>query len=184
MTTLPIVVLDRDGIINEDSLYYIKSVDEFIMLPGSAEAIATLDGAGYRIGVATNQSGIARGLYDVETLTAIHEKMHQAVAAAGGEIDEVVYCPHLPEENCSCRKPKPGLLLELASRFKCLPQDMIFVGDKLTDIQAAKAVGATPVLVISPMTDKRASHIYPDVPTYDSLQLFVAHFLSERGKIA
>lgn len=180
MTTLPIVVLDRDGIINEDSPHYIKSVDEFIMLPGSAEAIAQLHVAGYRVGVATNQSGIARGLYDTKTLTAIHAKMQEQVRAAGGEIEEIVYCPHLPEEACSCRKPKPGLLLELAERFECVPEDMIFIGDKLTDIQAAEAVGARAMLILSSMTDKQTTQMYPDVPTYHSLKDCVIDFLSER----
>lgn len=180
MTPLPIVVLDRDGIINEDSPHYIKSVDEFIMLPGSAEAIAQLYAAGYRVGVATNQSGIARGLYDRETLTAIHAKMHEQVRAAGGEIEEIAYCPHLPEEACACRKPQPGLLLELAERFECEPEDMIFIGDKLTDIQAAEAVGARPMLILSSMTDEQVTQMYPDVPVYHSLQACVTDFLSEK----
>ncbi|NCX96883.1 MAG: HAD-IIIA family hydrolase, partial [Chitinophagia bacterium] len=105
-----VVILDRDGIINQDSLHYIKSLDEFIFLPKSAEAIANLTKAGYKVGIATNQSGIARGYYSHQTLKAIHAKMLEGINAVGGKIDAIEYCPHAPVEACSCRKPEPGML--------------------------------------------------------------------------
>ncbi len=177
MNKLPIIVLDRDGVINQDSPHYIKSEAEFIFLPGSAKAIGRLSKAGFRVGIATNQSGIARGLYDEKTLTAIHEKMRTQIAAVGGVIDEIVYCPHLPVEACGCRKPAPGLLLELARRFECQPEEIIFIGDKLTDIQAALRAKCTPILILSPMTDQAHLIDYPNVPIYTSLEAYVNDLL-------
>lgn len=182
MNKLPIIVLDRDGVINEDSPNYIKSKDEFIFLPNSASAIGRLSQAGFRIGIATNQSGIARGLYDEATLAAIHEKMRAQITAEGGNIDEIVYCPHHPAEQCDCRKPKPGLLFELAQRFACQPQEMIFIGDKLTDIQAALSAKCLPMLILSPMTDQSNLGNYPNVPTYVSLDACVNDLLAQWGK--
>ncbi len=161
--TLPVIILDRDGVINEDSPHYIKSVEEFVFLPGSIEAIVRLHLAGYQIGVATNQSGLARGFYDEVTLTSIHEKMLHQVLSAGGSIDEIIYCPHLPEAGCDCRKPRPGMLIELSRRFGCQTRDLIFIGDKMTDVQAALAVGATPMMVTSPMTEKSILQAFSDI---------------------
>jgi len=176
----PVIILDRDGIINEDSPYYIKSVDEFILLPGSVQAIAKLTAAGFRIGVATNQSGVSRGYYDETKLAAIHAKMLYHVRTAGGRIDEIAYCVHLPEEGCRCRKPNPGMLHDLATRFACETHEMIFIGDKITDIQAAEAAGAKPILVRSPMTDEHALQRYPHVPVFDSLAACVDHLIGNQ----
>jgi D-glycero-D-manno-heptose 1,7-bisphosphate phosphatase len=144
-----LIILDRDGVINHDSDAYVRSPGEWRPLPGSLEAIARLYRGGYRIVVATNQSGIARGLFDLATLAAIHAKMQQAVAGAGGRIDAIFFCPHGPEDGCACRKPRPGLFLEILQRFKAAPTEVHAIGDQLRDLQAAHAVGCRPVLVLS-----------------------------------
>lgn len=143
------VLLDRDGVINEDSENYIKSEAEWVPLPGSLEAIVLLTQAGFNVGVATNQSGIARNLYSLDTLNKIHEKMHQSVNALGGKISAIAFCPHGPDDRCDCRKPKPGLLHALANEHGFSLKDTPYVGDAYRDIEAALAVGATPVLVLS-----------------------------------
>lgn len=144
-----LIVLDRDGVINHDSDAYIKSPDEWRPIPGSLEAIARLGKAGYRIVVATNQSGIARKLFDVATLGAIHAKMHRAVEEAGGRIDAIFFCPHGPDEGCGCRKPRAGLFDEILRRFQAAPTDVHAIGDQLRDLQAAHAAGFRPVLVLT-----------------------------------
>lgn len=174
---LPTIVLDRDGVINYDSPYYIKSVDEFIFLPGSVEAIARLSKAGYRIGVATNQSGIARGYYTEETLHDIHKKLLFHVHEAGGSIDHIAYCKHMPDFGCECRKPNIGLLKTLANHFETTMNQMIFIGDKTTDIQAAHTAGARPILVFSSMTEPNILNLYPDLISFESLAAFADHLL-------
>jgi D-glycero-D-manno-heptose 1,7-bisphosphate phosphatase len=144
---MKLIILDRDGVINEDSDDYIKSPEEWVPIPGSLQAIARLTQAGYRIVVASNQSGLARGLFDAETLQRIHDKMRRAVTAAGGAIEAVFFCPHGPDDNCECRKPKPGLLREIASQLQVDLRGVPAIGDSLRDIQAAQAVGARPILV-------------------------------------
>ncbi|HEY0879373.1 MAG TPA: D-glycero-beta-D-manno-heptose 1,7-bisphosphate 7-phosphatase [Zeimonas sp.] len=146
---MKLIVLDRDGVINHDSDAYIKSPDEWRPLPGSLEAIARLDKAGYRIVVATNQSGVARKLFDIATLGAIHAKMHAAAAEAGGRIEAVFFCPHGPDEGCTCRKPRPGLFHEILVRYGAATTDVHAVGDQLRDLQAAHAAGCRPVLVLT-----------------------------------
>lgn len=172
-----IILLDRDGVINSDSLDYIKGVSEFILLPESIEAIVKLSAAGYKIGIATNQSGVSRGLYTEQELQAIHQKMLAAVQEAGGSIDAIEYCIHLPREHCSCRKPQPGMLLALAKRFNCSLTGVPFVGDRVSDIQAALAAGASPVLVLSTMTDREELKAYPNVPVFESLSQYVNQLL-------
>lgn len=176
-----IILLDRDGIINQDSLYYIKSVSEFIFLPGSIDAIARLTRANYRIGIATNQSGIARGYYDAQTLKDIHSHMLTQIRAAGGDIEAIEYCPHHPDEHCLCRKPNPGMLINLAKRMNCTLKNCPFVGDKISDILAAKAVGAMPVLITNEgsETDLIRAQNHPQVPRFDSLLHFVNNFTLE-----
>ena len=142
-----LIVLDRDGVINQDSADYIKTPAEWQALPGSIEAIARLSQAGLRIALATNQSGLARGLFDEAMLGQIHGKMLAEVEVAGGRIDYIFYCPHGPDDNCDCRKPKPGLLLQAAEHFACGFDHMIMIGDSLRDLQAAAAVGARKLLV-------------------------------------
>ena len=146
---MKLVILDRDGVVNYDSKQFIKSPAEWRPIPGSIDAIAKLSQAGYRVIIATNQSGIGRGLFDMDTLNAIHDKMHRAVQQAGGRIDAIFYCPHPIEDDCKCRKPKTGMFERIAG---CFNVDLIgtpSVGDSLRDLQAAAAVGARPLLVLT-----------------------------------
>ncbi len=144
---MKLVILDRDGVINQDSDRFIKNPDEWRPIVGSLEAIAKLTQSGYRVIVATNQSGIGRGLFDMSTLNAIHEKMHRAVHQAGGRIDAIFYCPHAADSTCECRKPKPGMLKEIGLRFHTTLVGVPVVGDSLRDLEAAASVGAQPILV-------------------------------------
>ena len=141
------IILDRDGVINEDSDAYIKSPEEWIPIPGSLDAIARLHRSGFHIAVLTNQSGVARGLFDLATLGRIHDKMCRQVEAAGGKIDAIFFCPHAPEDGCACRKPKTGLYEQFARQFGVDLAGIPAVGDSLGDMQAALSVGAEPVLV-------------------------------------
>jgi D-glycero-D-manno-heptose 1,7-bisphosphate phosphatase len=141
-----LVLLDRDGVINEDS-DYIKTPDEWRPLPGSLAAIAALTRAGARVVVVTNQSGVGRGLYDVAMLDAIHARMSAAVAAAGGALAGIYYCPHTPDDGCDCRKPRPGLLHRIERELGCSLAGTPFIGDKRSDVEAAEAIGARPMLV-------------------------------------
>ncbi|MCH9651250.1 MAG: D-glycero-beta-D-manno-heptose 1,7-bisphosphate 7-phosphatase [Deltaproteobacteria bacterium] len=143
----PLVVLDRDGVINHDSPNYIRSPSDFVPIEGSLEAIATLNRRGVRVAVATNQSAIGRGYIDVATLEAIHLKLTDLLAAAGGKIDSIAYCPHTPDDRCTCRKPEPGLLITLAKEFQVDCQQIVFIGDSATDMEAAARAGATGILV-------------------------------------
>ena len=175
-TTARLVILDRDGVINHDSDQFIKNPDEWQPIPGSLEAIARLTHAGYRVVVVTNQSGIARGLLDIETLMAIHEKMHKLVGEAGGVIEAVLFCPHGPKENCGCRKPRAGMFRELASRLHMDLVDVPAVGDSLRDLQAARSVGAQPILVLTGKGEKTLEQADDDlfgVPVFDDLASFV-----------
>ena len=145
-----LVILDRDGVINYDSDQFIKSPEEWKPIPGSLEAIARLNQAGYRVVVATNQSGIGRGLLDMAMLNAIHDKMHKACALAGARIDAVFFCPHASESDCACRKPRSGMLEEIAERYGLSDLDDVpVVGDSLRDLQPAAALGAQPYLVLT-----------------------------------
>lgn len=144
---MKLVILDRDGVINYDSDQFIKNPLEWKPIPGSLEAIASLNQAGFRVVVASNQSGVGRGLFDMSTLNAIHAKMHKLTALAGGRIDAVFFCPHAADSRCQCRKPKPGLMLEIAARLHVDLRGVPAVGDALRDVQAALSVGARPILV-------------------------------------
>lgn len=146
---MKLLILDRDGVINEDSDSFIKGPDEWRPIPGSLEAIARLNQAGYHVVLATNQSGIGRGLFELSTLNAIHDKMHRALAQIGGRIDAIFFCPHAHDANCGCRKPRAGLLEEIARRFNVDLRGVPAIGDSLRDLQAAAAVGAMPVLVLT-----------------------------------
>jgi len=166
-----LIVLDRDGTINYDSDQYIKSPAEWKPIPGSLEAIARLNHGGWRVVLATNQSGLARGLFDMATLNAIHAEMHRAVAHAGGRIDAIFFCPHAADANCACRKPKPGMLHEIARRLNVELAGVPVVGDSLKDLQAAAAVGARPMLVLTGKGKRTreagdlppGTEIYPDL---------------------
>lgn len=144
-----LVVLDRDGVINQDSPDFVKSPDEWIPLPGALEAIARINQAGYRVVIATNQSGLGRGLFDAATLNAIHAKLRSTLARHGGAIDAIFICPHAPDEGCDCRKPLPGLYREIARRFESDLHGVPSVGDSARDLEAAAAAGCTPWLVLT-----------------------------------
>jgi D-glycero-D-manno-heptose 1,7-bisphosphate phosphatase len=146
---MKLVILDRDGVINFDSAEFIKNPDEWQPIPGSLEAIARLNQAGYHVVIATNQSGVGRGLLDMAMLSAIHDKMHKALAHAGGRIDAVFYCPHAQEAACTCRKPKPGMLEDIARRFNVDLAGVPCIGDSLRDLEAAVQVEAQPILVLT-----------------------------------
>lgn len=144
---MKLVILDRDGVINEDSDAYIKSVDEWVPLEGSLQAISRLNQAGFTIAVATNQSGLARGYFTEAELQSMHEKMAALLDAVGGHVDKVVYCPHGPDDTCDCRKPKPRLLYQIADHYQTSLSGVWMIGDSLRDLEAAVAAGAQPVLV-------------------------------------
>ena len=144
-----LVVLDRDGVINRDSDQFIKTPEEWRPLPGSLEAIARMNHAGFRVVIATNQSGVGRGLFEMATLNAIHEKMHRALALVGGHVDAVFFCPHTADALCECRKPKTGMLKEIGVRFGVDLTGVPCIGDSLRDLNAAEAAGAQPILVLT-----------------------------------
>ena len=146
---MKLCILDRDGVINYDSDQYIKSPAEWRPIPGSIEAIARLNQSGYRIAVATNQSGIGRGLFDMATLNAINDKMMELVFRQGGRIDALFFCPHTAAEGCGCRKPRTGMFEEIAARFHTDLKGVPIIGDSLKDLQSADAVGAQPILVLT-----------------------------------
>ena len=172
---MKLIILDRDGVINEDSDAYIKSVEEFIPVPDSLEAIARLNHDGYTVMVATNQSGIARKLFAIDTLNDIHNKLRRDLSAYGGRIDGIFFCPHGPDDHCACRKPAPGLFMEIAERTGQSLHGVPAVGDSLRDIQAAQAAGASPVLVKTGkgMRTLAQAHSFADVPIYNNLAEYV-----------
>ena len=149
-----LIILDRDGVINYEREQFIKSPDEWRPIPGSLEAIARLNHAGFRVVVATNQSGLGRRLLDTATLISIHEKLHKALAQVGGRIDAVFFCPHTADANCDCRKPKPGMLADIGQRFGVELTGVPCIGDSLRDLQAAEACGAQPILVLTGKGEK------------------------------
>jgi len=149
MVTSKLIILDRDGVINEDSDDYIKSAAAWQPIPGSLEAIARLNQHGYRVAIATNQAGLARGLFDMHALNAIHKKLHLAAQTVGAHVDAIFFCPHAPEDFCDCRKPRPGMLRAIGQRFDVQLSGTPMVGDTLRDLQAAFEVGCTPYLVLT-----------------------------------
>ncbi|MGA8148116.1 MAG: D-glycero-beta-D-manno-heptose 1,7-bisphosphate 7-phosphatase [Gallionellaceae bacterium] len=168
---MKLIILDRDGVINYDSAQFIKSPEEWKPIPGSLEAIARLSQAGYRVVVATNQSGVGRGLFEMSMLNAIHDKMHRAVAQVGGRIDAVFFCPHTAEANCNCRKPRSGMIEEVAERYNMNLQGVPAVGDSLRDLECTARLGAQPILVLTGKGAKTQAKgglpegtlIYPDL---------------------
>ncbi len=180
---MQLIILDRDGVINEDSDAFIKSPAEWKPIRGSLEAIARLHRAGWRVVVATNQSGIARGLFDLDMLARIHDTMHRRVAEAGGQIDAVFFCPHGPEDGCDCRKPKPGMLHDIASRLHVSLAGVPAVGDSLRDLQAAAAGGADPVLVKTGKGSRTISSpdLDPDIPVFNDLYSAVDALLKQQA---
>lgn len=166
-----LIILDRDGVINYDSEHFIKSPDEWVPIPGSLKAIANFKKEGHRVVVATNQSGLGRGLYDEKTLEAIHQKMKNALAKEGGELDGIFYCPHHPDDGCDCRKPKPGLLLQIAKAFDADLSDAVFIGDSERDVEAAHAAGCRAILVRTGNGERALDNgfSHADVPVFDDL---------------
>ncbi len=177
---MQLIILDRDGVINEDSDAFIKSPTEWTPVRGSLEAIARLHRAGWRVVVATNQSGIARGLFDMDTLARIHETMHSRVIESGGLIDAVFFCPHGPDDGCSCRKPQPGMFHDIASRMHTGLRGVPAIGDSLRDIQAAQAAGAMPLLVKTGKGSATVRHadFDPATPVFNDLYGAVNHLLA------
>lgn len=173
------IILDRDGVINADSDDFIKSPDEWQPLEGSLEAIARLNQAGFTIGVATNQSGIGRGLFDLPTLNAMHRKMHQMLAKLGGQVDMIAFCPHLPEDGCNCRKPLPGLYQALAARWNISLDGIPVIGDSPRDLEAARKVNASPMLVRTGKGSRTEAKLKDGhgIPVFDNLALAVDYLL-------
>ena len=168
---MKLIILDRDGVINQDSDTFIKAPNEWHALPGSMHAIARLNQAGYTVVVATNQSGIARKLFDMATLNAIHQKMHAAAQQVGAEIDAVFFCPHIADDSCDCRKPKPGMLQEIGRRYAINLKGVHSVGDSLRDLQSGFVMGCIPHLVLTGKGQQTrqkgglppGTQIYPDL---------------------
>lgn len=172
---MKLIILDRDGVINEDSDAYIKSVAEWRPIPGSIEAIARLSQAGWHVFIASNQSGIGRGLFDYDALFALHAHLNQAVMALGGRIDGIEFAPEHPDAATPMRKPAPGMLQDIARRLQVSLEGVPFVGDSASDIVAARAAGARPILVRSGKGRRtELEHDIADVPVYDDLASFAA----------
>lgn len=181
-----LVILDRDGVINYDSDTYIKSPEEWVPIPGSLDAIGRLTKAGYRVVVATNQSGLARNLFDIGTLNRIHAKMLEQVVAIGGSIEAVFFCPHGPADRCTCRKPRTGLFQDISQRLGVSLNGVPVIGDALRDIQAARAVDARPILVRTGKGETTLEDGGPwleDVSVFDDLESAVQFLLAEQRDI-
>lgn len=173
--TRQLVILDRDGVLNQESSAFVKSTDEWQPLPGSMEALGLLSASGYTIAVATNQSGIARGLFDRKALQAMHRKLRRLAAKQGGRVDRIVYCPHGPDDACDCRKPRPGLLLRLARHYGVSLRGVPVVGDSLRDLDAAEAAAAKPVLLLTGngiQTSAKLAKLGRTVETHEDLLAF------------
>ncbi len=173
-----LLILDRDGVINEDSADYVKSPEEWIPLPGSLEAIAALNDAGFTVAVASNQSGLARGYFDLATLDAMHAKFEALLGEAGGRVDRIEICPHGPDDGCDCRKPLPGLVRRLIEHYAVDAGDVIVVGDSRRDLEAALAAGARPVLVRTGngmKTEATLDGPLKATPVFDSLTALAAY---------
>ncbi len=179
---MKILILDRDGVINYDSEKYIKGVEEWEVIPDSLDAIANITQLGYKIVVCTNQSGVGRGLFTIEKLNAIHEKMHRLVEQAGGKIAAVFFCPHAPTDNCACRKPKPGMIFDICERFNIEDiSNVMMVGDSDRDLEAIHQAGGIPILVKTGSGKKTLSNgkIPPGTLVFDNL-LKVSEYLIDR----
>lgn len=179
---MKLVILDRDGTINEDRDDYVKSAQEWVPIPGALEAIAKLNHAGWHVAVATNQSGLGRGLFDMASLVAMHTKMNKLLAEKGGRIDAVFFCPHTPEDRCDCRKPAPGLFEQIGARFGVDLTDVPTVGDTARDLIAGQRAGCEPHLV---RTGKSASAVPDGLPpttqVHNSLGDFADQLINRRS---
>jgi D-glycero-D-manno-heptose 1,7-bisphosphate phosphatase len=178
----PFVILDRDGVINFESPDFIRTPAEWLPIPGSLQAIADLCGGGFTVVVATNQSGVGRGLYSAQTLEEIHARMLREIRSAGGSLAGIFVCPHVPEAGCDCRKPRPGLFLQIARAFGVELKGMPMIGDSLRDMEAARAVGGRPILVRTGNgreTEQKLSG-GPGVEVFDDLAATAASLLNAR----
>ena len=180
---MKLCILDRDGTINEDSAEFVKSPSEWRPMPGALEAIAKLNHAGWRVVLATNQSGLGRGLFDVASLNAMHAKMHTMLAAVGGKVDAIFYCPHGPEDKCSCRKPEPGLFEQISERFGVELKGVPAVGDSARDLLAGVAVGCEPHLVLTGKAAEYKGRALPDTfpantMVHDDLMAFAEYLVA------
>ncbi len=177
---MKLVILDRDGVINRDSDKFIRNVEEWVPIPESLEAIARLNKADYKVAVATNQSGLARGYFDLHTLNAIHARMQKLLAKVGAHIDILVFCPHGPDDQCDCRKPKPGLYREIGHRMGMPLQGIPVIGDSLRDLEAAMAVNAKPILVRTGKGITTENSLDPQlaIPVMDDLSAAVDQLLT------
>ena len=186
MPARQLIVLDRDGVLNFDSDAFIRSPQEWRPIPGSLEAVARLNQAGYRVMVCTNQSGIARGLFSMATLNAIHQKMHAAAPQGGAHVDAVFFCPHASDDNCDCRKPKPGMLNALATRLEISMKGVPTVGDSLRDLQAGFVVGCIPYLVLTGTGEKTrdTGGLPPGTQVFPDLASMVADLLKTSAPAA
>lgn len=188
---MKLLILDRDGVINEDSDDYIKSADEWRPIPGSIEAIAALSQAGFTIYVATNQSGLGRGLFGQSKLDAMHTKLRELVTRQGGSLGGIFFCPHRPEENCSCRKPKPGLLQQISADAKCSLQQVPLIGDSLRDLESGLAMGCSPILVKTGKGNETLAKLKAEnsplllqLPIFDSLAQVAGSLLKHQALTA
>jgi len=175
---MKLVILDRDGVINQESDAYIKTPDEWLPIPGSLEAIGRLTNEGFTVVVASNQSGLGRGLFDQEALDAIHARMQGEIGMAGGRLDGIYYCPHKPEDGCDCRKPKTGLFQQIAAHYRMGMQGVPAIGDSARDLVAAKSAGARPILV---KTGRGLATLkqMPDAEVYADLAAAADHLIGE-----
>lgn len=181
-----LIILDRDGVINQDRDDFVKSVDEWIPIDGSMDAIAFLTEAGYTVAVATNQSGIGRKYFTLQDLTEMHAKMHRLALQAGGVIDGIWFCPHLADDNCNCRKPKPGMIQDILDRFQAQATDTWLAGDSLRDLQAIDAVGGKSALVLTGKGKKTLQEKEGELPEntqiFDNLLAFAQYITQEELK--
>lgn len=167
---MKLIILDRDGVINQDRDDFVKNADEWVILPKSADAIAFLNQFDYTVVIASNQSGIGRGLFTIHDLNDMHKKMYRAIQQAGGDIAGVWFCPHTDKDNCHCRKPKTGLLEDILERFAVRAEEVYMVGDSLRDLQAIDALGGHPILVLTGKGKKTLSQHEAELP--NNTQIF------------
>lgn len=177
---MKLVILDRDGVINHERPHLVQSPEDWEPLPGSLEAIAKLCHAGVRVVVATNQSGVGRGLFDVFALNRIHQKMHKALLRLGARLEAVFFCPHAEDSHCACRKPKPGMLLEIGRRLRADLSKVPAIGDAKRDLLAAQNAGAIPVLVLTGKGEatRKEEPLPPDIPVFADLMEAANHFIA------
>ena len=183
---MKLIILDRDGVINQDSDQFIKSPEEWIPIPGSLEAISDLNKQGYTVTIATNQSGISRGYYTEETLHAMHRKMADLLTPLNGKVEGIFYCPHGPDDNCECRKPKAGLYQQISKQFNISLEGITVIGDSFRDLAAALSVNANPILVktgkgLKTLTSHSLELKNNNIPVFADLKTAIDHLLAQNS---